>query len=69
MEYTTKNVQAEPNFHPDASPFWDTPKGQEVLEAAAQMKLKATNTNKERCEIYGAAKRNAAYPQGRRYVA
>lgn len=61
-------LQAEMNFHPDASPFWDTPKGQETLEAAASYGIKATNTNKERCEIYAAAKQNAAYSDGRRYV-
>lgn len=69
MEYTAKKVQAELNFHPDRSPFWETPTGQDILEAAAQMKLKATNTNQERCAIYAEAKRNAAYPACRRFDA
>lgn len=61
-------LQAELNFHPDASPFWDTPQGQDILEAAAGRGIKATNTNKERCEEYARAKQNAAYADGRRYV-
>lgn len=68
-EAERKRIQAELNFHPDASPFWDTPRGRETLESAHAMKLKATNTNKERCAIYADAKRNAAYPHasGRRF--
>lgn len=52
-------VQTQLNLHPDASPFWDTPDGQDILHEAAAMKLKATNTNKERCAIYAEAKRLA----------
>ena len=55
-----KDAQKELNFHPDNSPFWDTPGGQEVLEFAHANAMKATNTNKERCAIYARAMRAAA---------
>lgn len=40
------------NFHPDASPYWDSPEAQEVLRCAKYCGLKAQNTNKERCNEY-----------------
>jgi hypothetical protein len=64
-----KRIQAELDFHPDASPFWETPRGQDTLESAAKLRMKAKNTNKDRLEAYAWAKRNAAYPNPRRYVA
>lgn len=61
-------IQAEFDFHPDASPFWETPRGQDTLESASKLGMKARNTNRERAEAYAAAKMNAAYPTPRRYV-
>lgn len=40
------------NFHPDASPYWDSAAGQEDLDVARRAQLKASNTNKERCALY-----------------
>lgn len=47
------------NLHPDASPFWDSPDGQEALEAAREFQLAAQNTNRERCRIHGELMRQA----------
>jgi hypothetical protein len=48
-------VQAELNGHPNASPFWDSDRGQEVLEAAKAYGIKAQNSNKDRARIYAVA--------------
>jgi hypothetical protein len=53
------NAQADLNFHPNASSFWDSSTGQEVLEIARAHKLDATNTNRERCALHAAAMREA----------
>lgn len=55
MEITHQEIQQaqrELNTHPDASPFWDTPMGQAVLEIRKLKGLAAQNTNRDRCAIY-----------------
>lgn len=47
-------AQADLNFHPDASPYWDSDRGQESLYIARAHGLKARNTNRERCAKYAA---------------
>lgn len=37
--------------YPDASPFWDSREGQEVLAFAQAHAVYATNSNRERCTI------------------
>jgi len=49
-----EQAQAALNTHPDRSPFWDSPMGQEALECARSNGLKAQNTNRERAAIYAA---------------
>ena len=55
-----RRAQANLDFHPDASPFWDSPAGQETLEDAKLYGLKATTTNRERIERHATALRNVA---------
>lgn len=56
MDFTQKEIeqaQQALNLYPDASPFWDSARGQETLEVAAAHHLTAQNTNRERCAIHG----------------
>ena len=45
-------AQLELNRHPDNSPFWDSPSGQDVMDIAKECGLKATNTDAERRAQY-----------------
>lgn len=40
------------DLYPDNSAYWDSVAGQETLECARLVGLKATNTNRERCARY-----------------
>jgi hypothetical protein len=57
---TPKCAQANLDFHPDASPFWEGPLGQEALECAKAHGLKANTTNRERIKRHAEAMRNVA---------
>lgn len=52
-------AQADLNFYPDASSFWDSSTGQDVLDIVRMHNLKATNTNRERCRLHAAAMRES----------
>lgn len=53
-QFTAEEIaqaQADLDFHPDASPFWDQA-GQDSLYIARRAGLKAKNTNRERCRLH-----------------
>lgn len=53
-QFTAEEIaqaQADLDFHPDASPYWDQA-GQDSLYIARRAGLKASNTNRERCRLY-----------------
>jgi hypothetical protein len=52
-------AQAALNLYPDASPYWDSSRGQETMRIETAYDLKATNTNGDRCRIHGALMRAA----------
>lgn len=64
-----KVAQANLDFHPDASPFWDGPLGQETLELAKELGLRVTTTNRERIERHACALRNVALDERRQRLA
>jgi hypothetical protein len=43
------NAQFAIDHHPDASPFWDSQRGQNVLDTVRANSLTATTTNSYRC--------------------
>jgi hypothetical protein len=49
-----EDAQHELDFHPDASPFWDSNAGQDVLYVARRAGLEPRTTNRERCALYAA---------------
>lgn len=59
VDETIAWAQEQLNTHPDFSPFWDSSRGQEVLEIAKTSGLQANNTDADRREIHSAAMRSA----------
>lgn len=45
-------AQVALDSHPDSSPFWDSPMGQETLELARRYGMSARNTDRERRAIH-----------------
>lgn len=52
-----EKAQAAIDFHPDSSPYWDAPDGQDILRMVNEFGLKSTNTNRERVQLYRDAMR------------